>query len=153
MIESVFIELGPWAWWVLGLVLLAAEIILPGVFLIWIGLAAIIVGCISLFHWGSPLWPWQLQILVFAILSVVAALVGKRLMARMQDQTDQPLLNQRGASLVGRTATLTEPISEGRGRIRIDDTIWVVDGPDLPVGARVRITESDGRQLRVEPLS
>lgn len=152
MIQSIILELGPWTWWVIGLLLLAAEILLPGVFLIWIGLAAIIVGCISLFHWGSPLWPWQLQILVFAILSVSSAFVGKRFMTRIADETDQPLLNQRGASLVGRTATLSEPISEGRGRIKIDDTIWVVDGPDLPVGTRVRVTQSTGRELRVEPL-
>ncbi len=150
MIENIVIELGPWSWWVLGLVLLAAEVVLPGFFLIWIGLAAIVVGCISLFHWGSPLWPWQLQVMVFGVLSVGSAFVGKRVMTKLGDETDEPLLNQRGASLVGRTATLTEPISEGRGRIRIDDTIWVVDGPDLPVGTRVRITESTGRELRVE---
>ncbi len=151
MIERIVTELGPWTWWVLGLVLLTAEIILPGVFLIWIGLAAIVVGSISLVLWGDGLWSWQVQILTFAVLSVISAVAGRRLMTRYGNETDEPLLNKRGASLVGRTATLMAPISEGRGRIRIDDTVWVVGGPDLPVGTQVRIIESTGRELRVEP--
>jgi hypothetical protein len=149
MIERIIAELGPWSWWVVGLILLAAEILLPGVFLIWIGIAAIIVGCLSLLFWNDPFWMWQTQILVFAVLAVGTAILGRRIMARNED-SDQPLLNRRGESLVGRTATLSEPISEGRGRIRIDDTMWVVNGPDLPVGARVRVVESTGRKLRVE---
>ncbi len=152
MIERLVTELGPWTWWVLGLVLLTAEIILPGVFLIWIGLASIVVGIISLLMWGDALWTWQVQILAFAVLAVIFAIAGRRIMTRYGNETDEPLLNQRSASLVGRTATLTEPISEGRGRIRIDDTMWIVAGPDSPVGTRVRIVESDGRELRVEPV-
>lgn len=151
MIERIVAELGPWSWWVLGLILLAAEILIPGVFLIWIGIAAIIVGCLSLLLWNDPFWVWQTQILVFAVLAVGAAVLGRRIMARSED-SDEPLLNRRGESLVGRTATLSEPISEGRGRIRIDDTMWVVNGPDLPVGARVRVIESTGRELRVEAI-
>ena len=151
MIERIVAELGPWSWWVLGLILLAAEILMPGVFLIWIGIAAIIVGCLSLLFWNDPFWLWQTQILVFAVLSVGAAVWGRRIMAR-SGESDEPLLNKRGESLVGRTATLSEPISEGRGRIKIDDTMWVVSGPDLPVGARVRVVESIGRELRVEAV-
>ena len=67
--------------------------------------------------------------------------------------SDEPLLNQRGASLIGRTATLKAPINEGRGRIHLDDTTWVVNGPDLPVGSRVRIVASAGSTLKVEPVS
>ncbi|MEM9105445.1 MAG: NfeD family protein [Pseudomonadota bacterium] len=151
MIERIVTELGPWSWWVLGLILLGAEILMPGVFLIWIGLAAIVVGALSLLFWNDPFWLWQTQILVFAVLAVIAAVVGRRMMAK-GEQTDQPLLNQRGESLVGRTATLSEPISEGRGRIKLDDTMWVVSGPDLPVGAQVRVVESAGRELRVEAV-
>ncbi|MEX3010340.1 NfeD family protein [Hoeflea sp. TYP-13] len=151
MIERIVTELGPWSWWVLGLILLAAEILMPGVFLIWIGIAAVIVGCLSLFLWNDPFWIWQTQILVFAVLSGAAAILGRRIMAK-SGVSDEPLLNKRGESLVGRTATLSEPIKEGRGRIRIDDTMWVVSGPDLPVGAQVRVVESNGRELRVEAV-
>lgn len=150
MVERILFELGPWAWWVLGLVLLAAEMILPGVFLVWIGIAAILVGALSLLLWSSVFWLWQVQLVIFALFSVAAVLIGRRLVMRSGNATDEPLLNQRGARLIGRTAVLEEPIREGRGRIRLDDTTWPVEGPDLPVGARVKVIASSGRQLTVE---
>ncbi len=150
MLARVATELGPWSWWLLGLLLLAAELLLPGVFLVWIGIGAIATGILSLLLWESALWGWQIQFLVFAALAVAATLLGRRLLSRADLATDEPLLNQRGASLVGRTATLQEPIAEGRGRIRLDDTYWPVLGPDLAVGTRVRVVSWNGRDLRVE---
>jgi len=152
MIRGIVTELGPWAWWVLGIVLLILEVLLPGVFLVWIGIAAILTGALSLALWGEAFWAWQAQWVVFAVLSLVAALVGRRIVSTRGQSSDQPHLNQRGQSLVGRTATLEQPIAEGRGRIRLDDTMWSVQGPDLPVGARVRVTASNGRDLTVEPV-
>ena len=152
MIHRLIAELGPWAWWVLGIVLLILEVLLPGVFLVWIGIAAILTGALSLLFWDQALWTWQVQWLVFAVLSLVAALIGRRIVSSRDGASDQPHLNQRGQSLVGRTATLEQPITEGRGRIRLDDTMWSVQGPDLPVGARVRVTASNGRDLSVEPI-
>ncbi|HEV7249049.1 MAG TPA: NfeD family protein [Shinella sp.] len=152
MIERIVAELGPWAWWVLGIVLLILEVLMPGVFLVWIGIAAIITGALSLLLWETALWTWQAQWLVFAVLSLIAALVGRRIVSTRGQTSDQPHLNQRGQSLVGRTATLEQPIAEGRGRIRLDDTMWSVQGPDLPVGARVRVTASNGRDLTVEAI-
>ena len=150
MIERVILELGPWSWWVLGLVLLAAEVVAPGVFLVWIGIAAIITGALSLLFWDAGFWVWQAQLVFFAVLSVAAALTGRRLLARSGDTSDEPLLNQRGASLIGRTAVLEQPIAEGRGRIRLDDTTWTVNGPDLPAGTRVKVIGSNGGRLTVE---
>ena len=150
MFDNLVVELGPWSWWLLGLVLLAAELVLPGFFLVWIGLAGIIVGALSLLFWESAFWVWQVQWLVFAAVAVIVALMGRRYFYNNNQVTDEPFLNQRGASLVGRTATLGEPISEGRGRIRLDDTYWTVAGPDLPVGTRVKVVASNGRDLTVE---
>ncbi|WP_454746897.1 NfeD family protein [Ciceribacter selenitireducens] len=150
MLSRAVAELGPWSWWLLGLLLLAAELLLPGVFLVWIGIGAIATGVLSLLLWETALWGWQIQLLVFAALAVVATLLGRRLLSKSDHVTDEPLLNQRGASLVGRTATLQEPIAEGRGRIRLDDTHWPVLGPDLPVGTKVRIVSWNGRDLTVE---
>lgn len=150
MIERIILELGPWSWWVLGLGLLAAEVVAPGIFLVWIGIAAILTGIVSLLLWETGFWVWQAQLVFFAILSVVSVFAGRRLLARSGDTSDQPLLNQRGARLVGRTAVLEKPITEGRGRIKLDDTIWTVTGPDLPAGARVRVIGSDGGRLTVE---
>ena len=149
MIERIILELGPWGWWALGLVLLAAEVVAPGMFLVWIGIAAILTGAVSLLLWEASFWVWQVQLVFFALLAVVAVFVGRRLLAG-SDAADEPLLNQRGARLIGRTAVLEKPISEGRGRIRLDDTTWTVSGPDLPAGARVKVTGSSGGRLTVE---
>lgn len=150
MIARIALELGPWTWWVIGLVLLAAEVVLPGVFLVWIGIAAILTGLVSLALWETGFWVWEIQLVFFAVLSVAAALIGRKIVARAGNHSDQPLLNQRGESLVGRTAVLEEPIAEGRGRVRLDDTTWPVEGPDMPTGTRVRIIACSGRQLTVE---
>lgn len=150
MVQSLAAELGPWSWWIVGLVLLAAELVAPGVFLIWIGLAAIVIGILSLLLWGTPVWSWQVQFLLFAVLSVVFALAGRRFYARDNHASDEPLLNRRGESLIGRTATLAEPITEGRGRISLDDTWWAVMGPDLPAGTRVKVVSSTSSGLTVE---
>lgn len=150
MIHRIVAELGPWAWWVFGIVLLILEVLLPGVFLVWIGIAAILTGALSLLLWEQSFWAWQAQWLVFAVLSLIAVLVGRRIVSSRGQSSDQPYLNQRGQSLVGRTATLEQPITEGRGRIRLDDTMWSVQGPDLPIGARVRVTASNGGDLTVE---
>lgn len=154
MLERIFAELGPWNWMVLGFVLLALEIVLPGFFLLWIGIAALLTGALSLQLWDWGQWTWHIQVLVFLAMSLVAAYAGKKIMNAGADESDQPLLNRRGAQMIGRTATLTEPIKEGRGRIRLGDTTWRVSGPDLPAGTQVRVTgatESD-LELVVEPV-
>lgn len=154
MLERIFGELGPWNWMVLGFVLLAAEILVPGVFLLWIGLAALVVGALSLMFWEASFWIWEVQVVIFLALALVAAFAGKKVMTGRGNDTDQPLLNKRGAQLIGRTATLSEPITNGRGRIRIGDTTWRVAGPDLPAGATVRVTSAADLDLElvVEPV-
>jgi len=150
MLHDAVVNLGPWSWWILGVVLLAAELAAPGVFLIWIGAAAIVVGALSLALWNAAFWGWQVQLLLFAVLSGAFALAGRRFYSSRNQASDEPNLNRRGESLVGRTATLHEPITEGRGRIRLDDTWWSVMGPDLPAGTQVKVVAASGRDLKVE---
>jgi membrane protein implicated in regulation of membrane protease activity len=154
MLERIFAELGPWNWMVLGFVLLTLEILVPGVFLLWIGLAALVVGALSLMFWNAGFWIWEIQVVVFLALALVSAYSGKRIMGKRGDATDQPLLNRRGDQLVGRTATLTEPITNGRGRVKIGDTMWRVSGPDLPAGTKVRVMAAADLDLElvVEPV-
>lgn len=153
MIERIVLELGPWNWMVLGFALLALEIVVPGIFLMWIGLAALAVGALSLMLWDAGFWTWQVQTIVFLAAALALAYAGNRLMGGGREkESDEPLLNRRAAQLVGRTATLAEPIVNGQGRVKIGDTTWRISGPDLPAGTVVRVVAADktGLDLRVE---
>mgnify|MGYP000049382071 CR=1 FL=1 len=143
-------RLGAWSWWVIGVVLLVLEIIAPGVFLFWIGLAAIATGALSLAFWGAAFWPWQVQAVVFVALSFLAVLVGRSFLRRGENDSDEPTLNRRGESMIGRVVTVTDAIENGRGRVKIGDTTWSVSGPDASAGAKVRIVSASGNDLRVE---
>ncbi|TPK90048.1 NfeD family protein [Mesorhizobium sp. B2-4-12] len=149
MIDRIISELGPWNWMVLGFVLLVVEVIAPGFFMLWIGIAALIVGAASLLIWNAAIWSWQVQVLVFLVLSLVSAFIGKKLMGGRDQPSDQPLLNRRGAQLIGKMATLAEPIRDGRGRIKLGDTLWRVSGPDLPAGTQVRVTAAADTDLEL----
>lgn len=153
MIVNLIRDLGAWSWLIFGMVLLVAEIAVPGNFLVWIGLAGLVTGGLSLIFWETSWWVWEVQWLVFAVLSAISVFAGRRWVTRSDANTDAPLLNQRGASLIGRTATLIDPIVNGQGRVKIGDTVWIVVGPDLPVGTRVRVTGSQGSSLSVEVAS
>jgi membrane protein implicated in regulation of membrane protease activity len=145
MIANLASSLGVWTWWILGVVLLALEIFAPGNVLVWFGIAAIVTGILAFF----VELPWQTEALIFVALAVVMALVGRRYFARESKHSEQPLLNERAARLVGQSFVLSEPIVDGQGRLRIDDTNWRVTGPDLPSGTRVRVTGKDGAVLSV----
>jgi membrane protein implicated in regulation of membrane protease activity len=137
--------LGPWAWIVLGLLLVGLELWAPGIFLIWLGVAAIATGLVDAIAGLS----WQLSLLLFAILAVAAVLLGRTLSGRPVQK--EPPLNRRGEVLVGRVFNLDVPISSGEGRIRVDDSSWRVVGPDARAGTPVRVTRVDGATLVVEP--
>ena len=137
-----------WHWWMLGLALLVLEIFAPGAFFMWMGISAFVVGAAL---WMFPDMAWQWQAFVFAVLSVVA-IAGWRWWNRKHPEiTDQPTLNRRGAQYVGRVFTLVEPISNGVGKIRVDDTLWRVFGADRKAGTQVLVTGVEGTVLRVEP--
>ncbi len=143
-------SLGGWNWVIVGFALLAIEILAPGFFFLWLGIAALVIGTSALLI----AWPWQLQIIGFAVLSVASAYVGKTMMGYADDdgQTEDPHLNKRAARLQGRTFVLTEAIEHGSGRIKVDDSIWRVTGPDAPQGSTVRVVGGDGTVLTVEPV-
>ena len=137
-----------WHWWIAAAVLAAAETFLPGAIAIWFAAAAVVVGALLLV---VPV-PWQLQLVLFGALGVVAIFLWRRL--RFQDgnvSDDQPALNQRGVQYIGQEFTLVEALSGGTGKIHVGDTVWLVHGPDSPVGARVRVTGVDGAILVVQP--
>lgn len=143
--------LGVWNWAVLGLILLFLELVTPGVFLIWIGFAALVTSLVS-FTGLSFMESWQIQLLLFMILSVIFVLIGRKYFNPRTQSSDEPLLNRRADQLIGLRTTLEEPIINGQGRARFNDTLWRVTGPDLPAGATVIVREYIDGQLRVEEI-
>ncbi len=147
--QSIFWSLGYWNWFIVAALLFAAEIVVPGTFLLWLGFAAAIVGVITI---GVD-WPWQAQLVTFAVLSVLSLFAWRRLGRASVQKSDQPFLNRRAEGYVGRVFTLEKPIVSGVGAVRIDDTVWRVSGPDCPAGSRVKIARADGATLVIERLN
>jgi membrane protein implicated in regulation of membrane protease activity len=141
--------LGTWNWLIVGVALMAVETFAPGVFMLWLGLAALIVGLLTF----GIAWSWQTQIIVFAVLSIAMVPLWRHFARRNARPTDKPFLNRRTEGLIGRVFTLEKPIIDGVGTVRIDDTIWRVAGPDAPSGSRVKVTQADGASLTVELAS
>lgn len=139
--------LQPWHWALLAVVLLTLEVFAPGVFFIWMGLAA---GLVAALFWLFPELSWQGQILTFAGLSILAAVLGRKWLDRHPLATDKPALNRRGEQYIGRTFTLQEPIVNGEGKIQVDDTTWKIRGPDCEAASNVTVTGVDGVVLLVD---
>jgi membrane protein implicated in regulation of membrane protease activity len=147
MIAEAFIGLGAWAWIILGVVLIGVELLAPGSFFLWLGLAAIVTGMFDALLGLS----WQAAALLFALLSVGAVILGRYVTrSKTQPDTEAAPLNQRGQSLVGRVFTLETPIKDGEGRIRVGDSSWRVTGADRFAGAKVRVVRVEGSTLVVD---
>jgi len=136
-----------WHWWILGIALILIEVLAPGFFFLWMGVAALLVG---LMLWLFPQVGWEWQLLVFALLSVASIVVWRLWSVRHPPHTDQPALNRRGMQYVGRVFSLQAPIVNGVGKLRVDDTMWKIEGEDCETGTRVAVTGIDGTVLKVE---
>ncbi len=136
-----------WGWLILALALGAAEMLVPGVFLIWLGAAAALTGLVTL-AFGLPT---ALQFTLFAIAAIAAVYAGRRWLRDNPIVSSDPLLNDRAARLIGQLVLVVEPIEGGAGRVRVGDSVWSASGADAPIGARVRVTGANGTCLLVEP--
>lgn len=136
------------AWGAIALLLMAAETLAPGAFLLWMGFAAAAVFLITLLVPGLSALT---QVALFIGLSFVSILVYRRWFRGRERQSDHPTLNRRAQQHVGRVVPLEQAIIDGRGRVKIADAFWVVEGPDLAAGTTVRIVGTDGVNLHVEP--
>ena len=136
-----------WHWWILAGLLLILELTAPAFFFLWVGIAAAAVGLILLVF---PAINLEIQLILFAIASVVSVLAWRKYRETRPLKTDQPNLNRRGHQYIGRVFSLKDPISNGVGKVTVDDSTWKVKGPDLPVGTHVRVTGVDGVIFTVE---
>jgi membrane protein implicated in regulation of membrane protease activity len=145
VLDSVF-GLGAWAWIILGVILIGLELVAPGIFLIWLGLAALLTGVVDGFFDLS----WQSSFLLFAGLSVLAVLVGRAVTGGRQEVSREEGLNRRGQTFVGQVFALETPIHHGEGRVRVGDSSWRVTGADAAAGSHVRVVRVEGATLVVE---
>ncbi len=139
---------GHYLWWIVALLLIGAEVAMPGYFMLWIGIGAALTGAVLLLFPGLPLLA---QALVFAVLALLAC-VAYAYLLRPRLAREQPAgepLNRRGEQLVGRRYVLAEAIVNGRGKAAVGDGQWLVSGPDLPLGATVEVVAVDGATLLV----
>jgi membrane protein implicated in regulation of membrane protease activity len=136
-----------WHWWILALALIIAETLLPGTFFLWMGVSALALGALA---WLIPAMGWEIQLMLFAVLSLVS-IVGWRVWQRRHpEESDHPKLNRRGEQYIDRVFVLETAIENGFGKVRVGDSLWRVKGEDAATGTRVRVTAADGIVLVVE---
>jgi membrane protein implicated in regulation of membrane protease activity len=139
-------ELGAWSWMIAAAILFVLELMAPGIFFMWFGVAALVTGLI-VFRYDIS---WQWQLLWFCGLSLASVLLANRYLRQHPLESERPLLNERAARLIGQSFDLVDPIVNGRGSIHSGDTIWRVEGPELPQGTRIKVVGVDGSVLKVE---
>jgi membrane protein implicated in regulation of membrane protease activity len=137
------------AWLALAAVLAIVELLMPGIFLVFIAAGAAVTGLIALV---LPL-PIFAEIAIFAVASSIAVAIGRRWYSRHPIESSDPLLNDRIARLIGQTVTVSHAIVSGEGRVRVGDGEWPARGVDMPTGARVRVTGAKDGSLDVEPVA
>jgi inner membrane protein len=146
VIWSWITAMGGWIWFVVAAIFFLLELMSPGVFMLWLGIAAILIGIISL----ATVLTWQAQLIIFAVLAIACIPAYRYFARKVEKPVDRPFLNRRAEGYVGRVFTLDKPIVDGVGTIRIEDTVWRVNGPSLPAGSRVKVARAEGAELEVE---
>lgn len=139
-----------WWWLSAGAVLMVLEIITPGIFFMWIGIGAFITGALAaVFPTAAP----ALLGFIFAVLSVISVFIGRKIILKKTDKTEDSGLNNRMAQYVGQIYQVYEPIVDGRGKISVGDTLWLASAKtDIPANTAVKVTGVRGTMLEVEPL-
>ncbi len=138
-----------WSWLILGLALLVLELTAPFMFFLWLGISAIVTALVLFF---VPEMSWEFQFLIFSVLSIVSVVASRKYFAKNPLTSELPKLNRREQQYVGRVFTLIEPITNGYGKISVDDSQWRVKGPKLAEGQQVKVVSADGGIFEVEPV-
>ena len=146
--ESLFTQLEFWHWMTFAVVLIILEVFSPGAFFLWLGIASGVVGVVM---FAYPELSWQSQFIIFAVLSVASIIIWRLTRGFFpQREPDVPNLNRRSEQYIGRICNVVEPIVNGTGKIKVDDSTWRVKGEDAPLGTQVRVTGVDGIVFDVE---
>ena len=141
--------IGPWFWLAAGLLLLGLELLGAGGVLLSVGIAALITAAIS----ALVTLTWQIQFVVFGVLAVIITYVYWKFVRPNNTQSEDPLLNNKMARLVGSKTALVRAVQAGTGKVQIHDALWTVScDEDLEMGALVEITGYEGATLIVKPV-
>lgn len=137
-----------WYWWVLSVAFLGLEIVVTGFFFLWLAVSAFVVGAVLLL---IPSTAFNVQLLLFSVLAVSSVLAWRKYArTRVVDTTDHPLLNKRGAQYIGQTFTVVTAIENGKGKIKVGDGTWKVEGEDCPLGSKVKVVAVKGTVFEVQ---
>lgn len=148
--DVMFAKLVFWHWFALAVILMILDVTIgANFFFVWCGISAAVVGILMLI---IPNMTWEFQFLIFGIGIMTSLVIWRQYLKKMPKDTDQPGLNRRAERYIGRIFDLDEAIENGRGKVRVDDTTWRVQGEDLPVGTKVKVVGVDGTVLKVEKV-
>ena len=147
--EAYLSDLDYWTWWVFALVLFVLELAAPGILFLWMAIAAVITGIVA---WAFPDLGWEISFVVFALLSIVSVVVGRKVWRPSRVITEDPKLNLRADQYIGKIFSLETAIVNGRGRVHVGDSSWLANGPDLPSGTKVQVIAAEGSILQVEAV-
>ncbi len=136
-----------WHWWMAAVALVIIEMLAPTFFALWMAVAAFITG-VALFF--VPDMEWEYQVFFFAVLSILSIITWRYYYSKNPIETDEPLLNRRGEQYVGRVITLKDPIVDGQGKVKVDDSTWKIQGNDCPAGTKIKIISLNNVVFSVE---
>jgi len=135
-----------WHWFAVAALLLIVELLAPGLFFLWLSVAAALTGVMLLL---LPDLSISHQLIGFALLAIINIGLFRRIFQHYPTKTDEPRLNRRAEQYIGRVFTLEKPIVNGQGKLRVDDSWWKIEGVDCAAGEKVRVVAADGVILRV----
>lgn len=145
--EGFLVNFDHWNWWILALLMFVIELTMPGVIFLWLAISATLTGALV---WIMPELGWPVSFVIFAVLSVISIVVGRKVWRPGHVESEDPTLNLRAEQYVGQVFTLDTAIENGRGRLNVGDSSWLASGPDLPAGTKVKVSGADGSILQVE---
>jgi len=149
--NTLFQTLVYWHWLALAVLLGIVDVAFgANFFLLWCGLSAALVGGILFL---IPSMSWEFQFLIFGVGVFTSIFVWHKYLKTHGTPSDKPNLNRRAEQYIGREFTLEEPIVNGRGKVKVDDSTWRIEGEDLPIHTKIRVQDVDGVVLKVEKVN
>ena len=138
-------QLSHWTWWILGLLLVVVEVVASGTFFLWMGVSAGVVGVVL---YLAPGIAWEIQLAIFAVCSLLSIFLSRKYLQKSKEEAST--LGQRGKLYIGMVVLVEDAITNGIGKVRVEDTLWRARGADVEQGSRVRIVDISGATFQVE---